>query len=97
MEVWLIDSDLPAQNPNLELVLADAADAVAALRSEGKRVLLHCVQAQSRTPTVAALYAARHLGADFDAALAAVREALSDAAPQHALLTAARAVADRIG
>lgn len=74
-------------------MLADAADAVAALRSEGKRVLLHCVQAQSRTPTVAALYAARHLGVGFEAALAAVREALPDAAPQRALVDAARRVA----
>lgn len=93
VEIWLIDSNDSAQNPNLELVLADAADAVAALRSEGKRVLLHCVQAQSRTPTVAALYAARHLGVGFEAALAAVREALPDAAPQSALVSAARAIA----
>lgn len=95
VEVWLIDSDDPALNPNLELVLADAADAVAALRAEGKRVLLHCVQAQSRTPTVAALYAARHRGVGFDEALAAVREALPDAAPQRLLLSAARRVALR--
>lgn len=93
VEVWLIDSNDPAQNPNLELVLADAADAVAALRSEGKRVLLHCVQAQSRTPTVAALYAARHLGADFDAALCAVVNALTGAAPLSGLIEAARRIA----
>lgn len=93
VEIWLIDSNDPAQNPNLEFVLADAADAVAALRSEGKRVLLHCVQEQSRTPTVAALYAARLLGVGFEAALAAVREALPDAAPQGALVDAARRVA----
>jgi ADP-ribosyl-[dinitrogen reductase] hydrolase len=86
VEVWLIDSDDPALNPNLELVLADAADAVAALRAEGKRVLLH---------TVAALYAARHRGVGFDEALAAVREVLPDAAPQRALVDAARRVASR--
>ena len=32
------------------------ADAVAAFRSEGKRVLLHCVAAQSRTPAVADVF-----------------------------------------
>lgn len=93
VEIWLIDSPESVQNPNLELVLADAADAVAALRSEGKRVLLHCVQAQSRTPTVAALYAARHLGADFDAALCAVVNALTGAAPLSGLIEAARRIA----
>ena len=50
------------KNPNLDFVLNDAAGAVAAFRAEGKTVLLHCVQAQSRTPTVAALYGARLTG-----------------------------------
>ncbi|WP_148040129.1 protein-tyrosine phosphatase family protein [Cryobacterium tepidiphilum] len=61
VEEWLIDNDDAAHNPNLDDVLLDAADAIAALRAEGRTVLLHCVQAQSRTPSVAALYAARHL------------------------------------
>jgi ADP-ribosyl-[dinitrogen reductase] hydrolase len=44
-------------NPNLDFVLADAARTIAALRDEGHQVLVHCVAAQSRTPTVAAAYA----------------------------------------
>jgi protein-tyrosine phosphatase len=47
---------------------------------KGKRVLLHCVQAKSRTPTVAALYGARVAGispmqalADLQRMLPAVR------------------------
>ncbi|QBI54297.1 dual specificity protein phosphatase family protein [Streptomonospora litoralis] len=67
VEVWLADT--PAVNPNLHFVLEEAAASVAALRAEGKRVLLHCAAGQSRTPAVAAHYAARSLGAD-------VREAL---------------------
>ena len=59
VEVWLIDRSDPSENPNLDLVLRDAVDAVDALRAEGRTVLLHCVQAQSRTPTVAALYGSR--------------------------------------
>lgn len=39
-----------------------AAALVAALRGEGKTVLLRCVQALSRTPCVAALYGARLTG-----------------------------------
>lgn len=61
-EVWLVDQEGGDANPNLELVLLDAADAVATLRAEGKRVFLHCVGGRSRTPTVAALYLYRRHG-----------------------------------
>jgi predicted protein tyrosine phosphatase len=59
IEVWLVDSEHPTDNAHLGFVLDDAAAAVAALRAEGKRVLLHCVAAQQRTPSVAVRYAAR--------------------------------------
>ncbi|MBH0022662.1 ADP-ribosylglycohydrolase family protein [Salinibacterium sp. SWN248] len=88
VEVRLIDKSTPSENPNLLFVLADAADAVAALRAEGHTVLLHCVQAHSRTPTVAALYAARHLGVPIDTALAEVRAALPNARPNGAFRAA---------
>lgn len=53
----LMDEPDPAENPNLDHILADAARLVADLRDEGKTVLLHCVAARSRTPTVAIAYA----------------------------------------
>jgi hypothetical protein len=81
VEVWLLDEPDPERNPHLDLVLADAADAVAALRAEGRTVLLHCVAAHSRTPAVAALYAHRHLGVPMDRALAEVCAALPAADP----------------
>jgi ADP-ribosyl-[dinitrogen reductase] hydrolase len=62
IEVWLLDEPEPSKNPNLDFVLTDAAAAITALRAEGRTVLLHCVQAQSRTPTVAALFGARLTG-----------------------------------
>src|SRR5207237_2936312 len=40
-DVWLIDSPRPADNPNLEFVLADVADAMARLRAEAKTVFVH--------------------------------------------------------
>lgn len=55
--VWLIDHEDPAHNQHLDWVLTDAARAVRLLRSEGRRVLLHCVAAQHRTPSVALRYA----------------------------------------
>lgn len=58
VEVRLIDSDNPAENPDLAFVLDDTVRVIRQSRAEGKTVLVHCVQAQSRTPTVAALYGA---------------------------------------
>lgn len=54
--VRLVDSEETSDNPHLEFVLHEAACTVAALRDEGKRVLLHCVAAQQRTPSVAVAY-----------------------------------------
>ncbi len=55
LRFWLVDAG-PGSNPNLDFVLDDAARMVQTLRSEGKRVLLHCVEGRSRTPSVAARY-----------------------------------------
>jgi ADP-ribosyl-[dinitrogen reductase] hydrolase len=75
VEVWLMDSEDPDDNPNLDFVLADTAAVIADLRGEGRRVLLHCVAAEQRTPTVAVAYAV-HLGNDRVEAAAQVRTAL---------------------
>ncbi len=80
VEVWLIDR--AGGNQHTSFVLQEAADAVAALRAEGRRVLLHCVQAQSRTPSVAALYSVRHRGITAPQAIADVCATLPDAHPQ---------------
>lgn len=53
----IMDEPDPKENPNLDFVLLDAARIVAALRDEGKTVLLHCVAAHSRTPAVGIAYA----------------------------------------
>ena len=88
VEVWLVDDADPAKNPHLDFVLHDAASAVAALRAEGKTVLLHCVQAQSRTPTVAALYGASITGRSPVDCLADVRIVLPKANPNPAMRAA---------
>ena len=81
VEVWLIDDEAPALNPNLDFVLRDTADALADLRAEGHVVFLHCVQAISRTPTIAALYSARHLGIPIEKAIADIKRVLPMAHP----------------
>lgn len=59
---WVVDSSEAGDNAQPDFVLREAAAAVELFRSEGKTVLLHCVRAESRTPTVAALYGARVAG-----------------------------------
>ncbi|MGW9496164.1 ADP-ribosylglycohydrolase family protein [Streptomyces prasinus] len=74
LRVWLVGSQ--GENANLHYVLDQAARQVLRLRQEGKRVLLHCVAGQSRTPAVAALYSHLATGTDPKTALADLREAL---------------------
>ncbi|TWE13205.1 ADP-ribosylglycohydrolase family protein [Rudaeicoccus suwonensis] len=84
----LIDDPTAGANPNLTFVIEDAARTVAALRDEGKTVFLHCVRAESRTPTVAMAYAMLR-GADLESARANVLKVLPSARPngafEHAL------------
>ena len=93
IEQWLIDDPEDGLNPNLDHVLVDTADVIAELRAEGKTVLLHCVQAQSRTPSVAALYAVRQFGVEVDEAFDAIGRVLPGARPQGFLIEAVRRVA----
>ncbi|TFD70560.1 hypothetical protein E3T48_16265 [Cryobacterium fucosi] len=86
--VWLVDEVDPRANPNLTFVLWDTVDAIAALRAEGRTVLVHCVQAISRTPTVGALYAARHRGVPIEQALREVTDALPHANPNATFIEA---------
>lgn len=93
-QAWLIDHADPAANPNLLFVLDDAAGAVTALRAEGKRVFLHCAEARSRTPAVAALYAARQAGIPAEEAITRVAAVLPLADPPGFLTDAVRRLAD---
>ncbi|MGO0605864.1 ADP-ribosylglycohydrolase family protein [Brevibacterium linens] len=92
--VWLVDSSSPEDNQYVDFTLAEAADMVARMRREGKAVLLHCVQAHSRTPTVGALYATRHLGVPIDDALREVSAVLPMAHPNPAFVAALRRIAN---
>ncbi|MGM0930079.1 MAG: ADP-ribosylglycohydrolase family protein [Actinomycetota bacterium] len=77
----LLDEADPSANAHLEFVVQEAAAAVSLFRSEGKRVLLHCVRMESRTPTVAALYGALVTGMTPLQSLEKVKEALPRANP----------------
>ena len=87
VEVRLIDSPDPDENPHLDYVLLEAVSAVEQLRAQGRTVLLHCVGAYSRTPTVAALYGARRGARE---ALHDVLAVLPDANPNPAFRAALR-------
>lgn len=76
----LHDEAASESNPHLDTVLRDAAETVRALRREGRTVLLHCVAAHSRTPTVGIAYAML-MGVSHERAYAAVCAALPAASP----------------
>jgi ADP-ribosylglycohydrolase/protein-tyrosine phosphatase len=88
LEVWLVDDPEPAANPHLDFVLFDTARAIATLRAEGRTVLVHCVQAQSRTPTVAALHATLNRGTPLARALSDLNRVPPHAQPNPAFMAA---------
>jgi hypothetical protein len=74
-------SIIRASTANLDFVLLDTVRLVEQLRRKGRTVLIHCVQAQSRTPAVAALYGARLRGIGIAEAIAEVCGVLPNADP----------------
>ena len=78
-------------NPNLAYVHDDAARTVARLRDQGRTVLLHCVAAQSRTPSVAVRYSMLR-GVPFAAAMSDVRRALPGCSPRQHFVKALAAM-----
>jgi len=81
IEVRLIDADGTDKNPNLGFVLRDTVEFLRTLRAEQKTVLLHCVQARSRTPTVASLYGSAAGDLNPADAFVRVRSVLPEAHP----------------
>ncbi len=90
--VWLLDGP---GNQDAAGVLADTADAIARLRASGRRVFVHCVRAETRTPAVAATWLARHHGFSLDEAWAEVHRTLPDALAHSILESAVSAAIGR--
>ncbi len=88
--VWLIDQP---GNADAARVLADTADAIGELREEGKTVFVHCVRAESRTPTVAMAWLVRRHGYEVERAITEVLDTMSSADPEKSLLQAVRSLA----
>jgi len=78
--IGLLDTT-SADNPNLGFVLADTADFVTQCVKDERRVFVHCVQAQNRTPAVASAYLVRSRGMDPMAAMDQVAK-LTHSRPQ---------------
>ena len=91
----IMDEPHPDANPNLDFALLDAAQTVAALRDEGRTVLLHCVAAHSRTPTVAIAYAMLR-GVPLDEAMVEVCGVLPAARPNAGFRKALRRLEDKL-
>ncbi|BBY44157.1 ADP-ribosylglycohydrolase family protein [Mycolicibacterium celeriflavum] len=90
IEVRLIDQPDSDENPHLDFMLLDTVRLVEKLRHEGRTVLVHCVGAYSRTPTVAALYGSRLRAVDVEEAVRDVTAALPGAHPNRAFREALR-------
>jgi ADP-ribosylglycohydrolase len=90
--VWLTDDD---HNLDTAGVLANAADLLQNFLEQHNHVTLHCVRAESRTPSVAATWLARHRGHQPDAARDIVREAMPWIRPNPTLWEAVTAAAVR--
>jgi len=88
--IGLIDR-LADDNLNVAFVLADTADYMADQVAAGRSVFLHCVQAENRTPAVAAAYLMRTQGLGVDDALAQVFE-LTGTRPKPFLVDGLRAL-----
>jgi hypothetical protein len=86
--IWLIDDPSPTANPNLDFILTDLTERIVAWRAAGRTVFIHCVQAESRTPTVAAAYLAGRRGLSGREALERVRSVLPGAHPNSAFTAA---------
>jgi ADP-ribosylglycohydrolase/protein-tyrosine phosphatase len=90
VEVRLIDRPEHDENPHLDFVLMDTVRMVEHFRREGRVVLVHCVGAYSRTPTIGALYGARLRDVAVDDAIRDVVAALPGAHPNSAFRKALR-------
>jgi ADP-ribosylglycohydrolase/protein-tyrosine phosphatase len=84
VEVRLIDKPEPDENPHLDFVLLQTVRLVERLRAEGRTVLVHCVGAYSRTPTIGALYGARLRNISADEVLRDIKAVLPGADPNPA-------------
>jgi len=89
--IGLLDTNRE-DNPNLEFVLADTADFLARCVDERKRVFVHCVRAENRTPAVASAYLIRTLAMDAAAAIDQV-QTLTNSRPQSFLVAGLQALA----
>jgi ADP-ribosylglycohydrolase len=87
-EVWLMDQPDAGENPNLDWVFSDLAGQMCWWRAEGRRVFVHCVRGESRTPAVAAAYLARHLGISGEDALERVTQQLPGYRPNRGFVGA---------
>jgi ADP-ribosyl-[dinitrogen reductase] hydrolase len=92
VEIRLIDRTSHDENPYLDFVLLDTVRLIEQLRQEGRTVLVHCVAAYSRTPTIGALYGARLRGVNVDEAVRDVTAVLPGAHPNRAFRAALRPI-----
>lgn len=92
INVWLIDSDRPDDNPNLGLVVDQAVRMLADLRGEGSTVYVHGLDGRSSAPFIASLYGAHVSRASALEVLGLIQQAAPAVAPNPAFMAYLRTV-----
>lgn len=80
VDVWLVDSRDPADNPHLPLVTGCAVEMLMRLRASGKTVFVHCDDGTGRAAFVAALYGEEVSGLPAVQCLQELRDVVPDIA-----------------
>jgi ADP-ribosyl-[dinitrogen reductase] hydrolase len=84
--VHLIDKAPADENPNLGFLMKDLAQSIVRWRGEGRSVFIHCVGAQSRTPTVGAAYVCERFALSAEEALEEIGRLLPRMSPNAAFI-----------
>ena len=95
LTVRIMDSQEPDKNPNLDFQYWDVSQQLHAWLSDGRKVFLHCVHTQNRTPSFYAAYLMYFQGLTFDEAQAEIGETLPLARPNGYLRQRLQAIRPR--
>jgi ADP-ribosyl-[dinitrogen reductase] hydrolase len=88
LQIMIVDDNGHEDNSNLAFTFNEIAQQIEGFMSEGKHVVVHCVQAHSRTPSALIAFCMNRFGWSYEESLESVKEAFPDAEPNNAFKSA---------
>ena len=88
IQVMIMDMEGRDNNSNIAFTFNEIAQQIEEFFNEGKHVVVHCVQAQSRTPSALIAFCMNRFGWSYEDALETVKKTFPDAAPINAFTSA---------